>query len=64
MKHLDWTGIRKFGATDSAGRWYPRADVAPYFAAIRAPSRAWPHSYARAAQTMKFAAWLQEKGLA
>ena len=63
MKHLDWTGIRKFGATDSAGRWYPSADVAPYFAAIRAPSRAWPHSYARAAQTVKFAAWLQEKGL-
>jgi len=60
MKTLNWQSIRAFGKTDSAGRWYPDADVAEYFAAIRSPSRAWPHSYARAAQTAKFARWLAE----
>lgn len=31
--------------------------VAEYFAHIRAPSRAWPLSYWRAAKTIKFARW-------
>jgi len=58
MKTLDWKSIRAIGKTDGAGRWHPCDDVAEYFAAIRSPSRAWPHSYARAAQTVKFARWL------
>ena len=58
MNALTWNTIRNIGKQDSAGRWYPAADVAEYFSAIRSPSRAWPHSYARAAQTKKFATWL------
>jgi hypothetical protein len=57
-KTLNWTSIRAIGKQDSAGRWTPSADVAEYFAHIRAPSRAWPHSMAKAAQTAKFANWL------
>ena len=55
---LTWNTIRSIGKQDSAGRWYPCDDVAPYFTSLRAPSRAWPHSYAKAAQTKKFASWL------
>ena len=55
---LTWTTIRSIGKQDNAGRWYPCDDVAPYFVSLRAPSRAWPHSYAKAAQTKKFASWL------
>jgi hypothetical protein len=55
---LNWNTIRNIGKQDSAGRWYPAPDVAEYFSAIRSPSRAWPHSYAKAAQTKKFATWL------
>lgn len=55
---LTWNTIRSIGKQDSAGRWYPCDDVAPYFSSLRAPSRAWPHSYAKAAQTKKFALWL------
>ena len=55
---LTWNTIRSIGKQDSAGRWYPSPDVAPYFSSLRAPSRAWPHSYAKAAQTKKFALWL------
>ena len=58
MKTLDWKSIRAIGRTDNAGRWYPCEDIVEYFATIRSPSRAWPHSYARAAQTAKFARWL------
>lgn len=58
MKTLDWTTIRSIGNTDNANRWHPTPDVAEYFSAIRSPSRAWPHSYAKAAQTLKFAKWL------
>ncbi len=58
MKTLDWKSIRAIGKTDGAGRWYPCEDIVEYFATIRSPSRAWPHSYARAAQTVKFARWL------
>ena len=60
MITLGWSSIRSIGKADSANRWYPCDDVAPYFASLRAPSRAWPHSYAKAAQTKKFAVWLSE----
>lgn len=60
MKTLDWTSIRKIGKTDKANRWYPCEQVEEYFSSIRSPSRAWPHSYAKAAQTQKFARWLKE----
>ena len=55
---LNWNTIRSIGKQDNAGRWVPCDDVAPYFSSLRAPSRAWPHSYAKAAQTKKFALWL------
>ena len=55
---LNWQDIRALGRTDSGGRWYPNEDIAEYFNPIRAPSRAYPYSYARAAQTNKFANWL------
>ena len=58
MNTLNWKSIRAIGKTDGAGRWYPCEDIVEYFATIRSPSRAWPHSYARAAQTVKFARWL------
>jgi hypothetical protein len=58
MKNLNWQDIRAIGKTDNAGRWYPCDDIVEYFATIRSPSRAWPHSYAKAAQTAKFARWL------
>jgi len=58
MNKLGWSSIRAVGKTDSANRWYPDSDVAPYFSSLRAPSCAWPHSYAKAAQTRKFATWL------
>lgn len=56
--NLTWQSLREFGKTDSAGRWYPNADIATYFSSIRSPSRAYPHSYARAAMTKKFKTWL------
>jgi len=58
MITLGWNSIRNIGKADSANRWYPAPEVAPYFAHIRSPSRAWPYSYAKAAQTRKFATWL------
>ena len=59
MNKLDWTGIRSLGKTDNGNRWYPIPSIAPYFDSIRAPSRAWPNSYAKAAQTLRFAKWLK-----
>ena len=61
MTKLDWKQIYKIGASDKANRWYPDAEIAEYFYPLRAPSGAWPHSYAKAAQTAKFAKWLIEK---
>ena len=58
MQTLTWSQLRSIGRFDAANRWYPRPDIAEYFAAIRAPSRAWPSSYAKAAQTQKFARWI------
>ena len=60
MDALNWTSIRAIGKTDNANRWYPNEEFAEYFSSIRSPSRAWPHSYAKAAQTKKFAKWLRE----
>lgn len=57
-KTLNSTSIRAIGKQDKAGRWIPSADVAEYFCNIRTPSRAWPNSMAKAAQTAKFANWL------
>jgi hypothetical protein len=59
MKKLDWTGIRNLGKTDNGSRWYPVPAIAPYFDDLRAPCRAWPNSYAKAAQTLKVAKWLK-----
>jgi hypothetical protein len=59
-KQLNWADIKKIGKADGANRWYPCDEVAEYFSNIRSPSRAWPHSYAKAAQTQKFAKWLSE----
>lgn len=58
MQTLNWQDLRALGRSDNANRWMPRPDIAEYFSAIRSPSRAWPHSYAKAAQTQKFAKWL------
>ncbi len=60
MQTLNWQDLRALGRSDNANRWMPRPDIAEYFSAIRSPSRAWPHSYAKAAQTQKFAKWLLE----
>jgi hypothetical protein len=57
-KTLTWNNIRAIGKQDNAGRWTPSAEVAEYFSHIRTPSRAWPNSMAKAAQTAKFANWL------
>ena len=59
MDTLSWAHLRALGRADNGGRWYPREDIAPYFNGLRAPSRAWPNSYAKAAQTAKFAKWLR-----
>ena len=58
MKTLTWVDLRALGKTDNGNRWYPIAEISAYFDHIRAPSRAWPNSYAKAAMTAKFAAWL------
>lgn len=60
MKTLSWPHLRALGRTDNGNRWYPNDDIKPYFAPLRAPSRAWPNSYAKAAQTLKFAKWLRD----
>jgi hypothetical protein len=59
MKTLDWKDLRILGKSDKANRWYPSAAVEEYFTSYRSPSRAYPHSYARAAMTQKFARWLK-----
>ena len=56
---LTWTSIKAIGQYDKANRWYPTDDrVKPYFEHLRSPSRAFPHSYSKSAQTKKFANWL------
>ena len=51
--------IRSLGTTDNAMRWYPKHErIKPYFNSIRAPSRAYPSSYWKAASTKKFANWI------
>ena len=56
---LDWADVYRLGKTDGAKRWYPAPAIESYFRSIREPSRAWPWSYAKAALTLKFAAWLR-----
>lgn len=58
-KHLEWGDLKAL-RQHSAKHWTPRLDVAAYFNGYRAPSNAWPNSYANAARTMKFAAWLRD----
>ena len=58
---LTWPDLRAYGKTDAIGRWWPNLAIAEYFKSIRQPSRAYPHSYARAAMTIKFAKWLYER---
>ena len=60
LRTLTWSDLRALGRTDNANRWYPNGDIVDYFLSIRSPSRAYPHSYARAAQTKRFAVWLIE----
>ena len=60
MKTLNWADLRALGKTDSAQRWTPRPEIKDYFDTIRSPSRAYPHSYARAAMTKKFSRWLTD----
>jgi len=55
---LNWGDLRALGTTDTGRRWHPDEDIAEYFDSIRSPSRAWPHSHAKAAQTLKFSNWL------
>lgn len=52
--------LRILGKTDSKGRWHPDPQLYEYFRGIRAPSAAWPHSYAKAAMTQKFYKWLKD----
>lgn len=58
---LDWSDLwTEFGMKrDNGGRWYPSAGTPDYaknyLSNIRTPSRAWPHSYAKAMLSQKFA---------
>jgi len=46
---------REAGKFDSAGRWYPAAEVNfPGAFAVRTPSRAWPYSYLKHLYTARF----------
>jgi hypothetical protein len=59
---LNWDDLHKLGMRKGSSKaWYPDESIAEYFINIRTPSNAWPHSYARAAQTYKFRDWLLEK---
>lgn len=57
-KVLGYLDIKRIGKFDNAKRWYPDDEIAEYFTNYRTPSRAFPFSYMRAAQTQKFARWL------
>lgn len=66
MNTLSWSDLwNKLGMTrDNGGRFYP-SDSTPecikdYLSQYRAPSRAWPHSYAKPLMTKKFSKWLAE----
>jgi hypothetical protein len=60
MRNLTWNDLNKIGTQDNSGRWYPIEEVREYFDKYRAPSRAFPFSYAKAAMTKKFAKWCEE----
>jgi hypothetical protein len=56
---LNWNDLKRIGKYGKHKAWYPDESVEDYFVRnIRAPSRAYPYSYARAAQTSKFVNWL------
>jgi len=57
---LHWSDLHKLGTYKKGGKWYPDERIAEYFRLLRAPSRAYPHSYSKAALTFKFARWLVE----
>jgi hypothetical protein len=57
---LGWKDLNRLGKSDNKMRWYPHPDLYEYFQGIRSPSAAWPHSYAKAAMTIKFYKWLKE----
>lgn len=58
--HLDWSDLRALGRSDNGNRWHPSVEsIKSYFDGYRSPSRAWPNSYAKAAQTVKFARWVR-----
>ena len=58
--HLDWSDLRALGRSDNGKRWHTSVEsIKSYFEGYRSPSRAWPHSYAKAAQTVKFARWVR-----
>jgi hypothetical protein len=56
---LRWEDIKKIGYYKGQ-QWHPDASIWEYFRSLRRPSHAWPHSYANAARTYKFAKWLKE----
>ena len=57
---LNWSDLRALGRSDNGKRWHPSVEsIKSYFEGYRSPSRAWPHSYAKAAQTVKFARWVR-----
>lgn len=58
---LGWQDLKFLGEYDKANRWYPNNDIKHYFDSIRSPSRRWPHSYAKAAMTLKFAKFLKSQ---
>lgn len=60
MKTLNWDNLKSIGKYGKHKAWHPDDSVQEYFSILRRPTRAYPHSYARAAQTYKFAYWLVE----
>jgi len=62
-RQLEPYDLRWIGEYDDVGRWYPHNRYREYFSHIRPPSRNFPLSYARAAQTKKFAKWLIQNHL-
>lgn len=55
---VGWPEIFKLCKRDSAGRYWPKTPFARAYiekCGIRTPSRAWPHSYAKALMSKRFA---------
>jgi len=60
MRTLTWQDLNQIGKYGKHKAWHPDDIVSEYFCGYRRPSRAYPHSYARAAMTYKFSHWLYE----